>query len=71
MDEPTSSLAQNEVQNLFDAIRALRDQGVIVIYITHKLQELRQIADTVTVLRDGKLVGTAQMKDVDTKILSI
>ena len=40
LDEPTSALAQNEVQNLFDAIRALKDQGVIVIYITHKLQEL-------------------------------
>ena len=58
LDEPTSALAQNEVQNLFEAVRALRDQGVIVIYITHKLQELPQIADTVTVLRDGKLVGS-------------
>lgn len=67
LDEPTSALAQNEVQNLFDAIRALRDQGVIVIYITHKLQELPQIADTVSVLRDGKLVGTVQMIDVSHK----
>ena len=64
LDEPTSALAQNEVQNLFEAVRALRDQGVIVIYITHKLQELPQIADTVTVLRDGKLMGTVQMKEV-------
>ena len=39
LDEPTSALAQNEVQNLFTAIRALKEQGVIVIYITHKLQE--------------------------------
>jgi ABC-type sugar transport system ATPase subunit len=67
LDEPTSSLAQDEVQNLFEAIRALRDQGVIVIYITHKLQELRQIADTVSVLRDGKLIGTAKMSDVEHK----
>lgn len=67
LDEPTSALAQNEVQNLFDAIRALKDQGVIVIYITHKLQELTQIADTVTVLRDGKLVGTVKMNEVDYK----
>ena len=67
LDEPTSALAQDEVQNLFEAIRALRDQGVIVIYISHKLQELPQIADTVTVLRDGKLVGTVQMKEVDHK----
>ena len=65
LDEPTSSLAQSEVQNLFEAVRALRDQGVVVIYITHKLQELPQIADTVSVLRDGKLVGTVQMKEVE------
>ena len=57
LDEPTSALAQNEVQNLFAAVRALRDQGVIIVYVTHKLQELPQIADTVSVLRDGKLVG--------------
>jgi ABC-type sugar transport system ATPase subunit len=67
LDEPTSALAQNEVQNLFQAVRALRDQGVIVIYITHKLQELPQIADTVTVLRDGKIVGTVQMSEVEHK----
>jgi ABC-type sugar transport system ATPase subunit len=67
LDEPTSALAQNEVQNLFEAVRALRDQGVIVIYITHKLQELPKIADTVTVLRDGKLVGTVLMSEVEHK----
>src|SRR5512138_580602 len=67
LDEPTSALAQNEVQNLFNAIRTLKDQGVIVIYITHKLQELPQIADTVSVLRDGKLVGTVQMNEVSHK----
>ena len=65
LDEPTSALAQNEVQNLFAAVRALRDQGVIVLYITHKLQELPQIADTVSVLRDGRLVGTVNMAEVD------
>jgi ribose transport system ATP-binding protein len=67
LDEPTSALAQHEVQNLFEAVRALRDQGVIVIYITHKLQELPQIADTVTVLRDGRLVGTLKMSEVEHK----
>ena len=65
LDEPTSALAQSEVQNLFEAIRALRDQGVVIIYITHKLQELPQIADTVTVLRDGRLVGTVRMSEVE------
>ncbi len=67
LDEPTSALAQHEVQSLFEAVRALRDQGVIVIYITHKLQELPQIADTVTVLRDGKLIGCVQMNAVEHK----
>lgn len=67
LDEPTSALAQHEVQSLFDAVRALRDQGVVVIYVTHKLQELPQIADTVSVLRDGKLMGTVQMKEVKHK----
>jgi ribose transport system ATP-binding protein len=65
LDEPTSALAQNEVQNLFAAVRALRDQGVIVLYITHKLQELPQIADTVSVLRDGRLVGKVNMTEVE------
>lgn len=67
LDEPTSALAQNEVQNLFQAIRALKERGVVIIYITHKLQELPQIADTVTVLRDGKLVGSVQMSEVEHK----
>ena len=67
LDEPTSALAHNEVQNLFNAVRTLREQGVIVIYVTHKLQELPQIADTVSVLRDGKLVGSVQMSKVKHK----
>jgi ribose transport system ATP-binding protein len=67
LDEPTSALAQNEVQTLFEAVRALRDQGVVVIYITHKLQELPQIADTVSVLRDGRLEGTVEMSAVEHK----
>jgi ABC-type sugar transport system ATPase subunit len=67
LDEPTSALAQNEVENLFEAIRALRTQGVIVIYVSHKLQELPRIADTVTVLRDGKLIGTRNMKELSQK----
>lgn len=67
LDEPTSALAQNEIEKLFEAIRALRNHGVIVIYISHKLQELPQIADTVTVLRDGKLIGTRRMNDLTHK----
>ena len=67
LDEPTSALAQNETQSLFEVVRTLRDQGVVVIYISHRLQELWEIADTVTVLRDGKLIGKKDIKDLDHK----
>ena len=67
LDEPTSALAQHEVQSLFEAIRMLKKQDVIIIYISHRLQELWEIADTVTVLRDGKLIGSVPMKEVDHK----
>jgi len=58
MDEPTSSLTENEVSHLFDIIRQLRETGVAVIYISHKMEEIFQIADDITVMRDGKKVGT-------------
>lgn len=67
LDEPTSALAQNETRSLFEVIRALRDQGVIIIYISHRLQELWEIADTITVLRDGKLIGSVEIGDVEHK----
>ena len=65
LDEPTSSLAQNEVEQLFKLIREIKKKDVIILYITHKMQEIRQIADTVTVLRDGFLVGTADISEID------
>jgi ribose transport system ATP-binding protein len=58
LDEPTSALARHETENLFALIRQLAAKGVAVIHITHRLQELGQVADTVTVLRDGNCVGT-------------
>lgn len=58
LDEPTAALSKSETEALFQMIRRLRDRGVIIIYVSHKLQELWSIADTCTVLRDGKLVGT-------------
>ena len=58
LDEPTSALAQHETQRLFDLLRTLATRGVVLLYITHRLQELREIADTVTALRNGSLVGT-------------
>ncbi|HEV2972939.1 MAG TPA: sugar ABC transporter ATP-binding protein [Pirellulales bacterium] len=64
MDEPTASLSEREVEHLVGVIRQLRSQGVGIIYVTHRLEELAQIADRVTALRDGALVGTRAMKDV-------
>jgi rhamnose transport system ATP-binding protein len=65
LDEPTASLSDREVENLFRVIRELRAQGVGMIYISHRLEELPQIADRVTVLRDGAYVATRNVKEVD------
>jgi ribose transport system ATP-binding protein len=64
MDEPTSAISKHEIEVLFAMIRSLTAQGVAIVYITHKLDELFQIADTVTVLRDGKLVGSSPIDEV-------
>ncbi len=58
LDEPTSALAHHEAEHLFALLRQLLSRGVVLIYITHRLQEIKQIADTVSVLRNGRLVGT-------------
>ncbi|GHV73761.1 putative ribose/galactose/methyl galactoside import ATP-binding protein 1 [Spirochaetia bacterium] len=67
LDEPTSALAQNEVASLFKMVRLLKEKDVIVIYISHKLHELWEIADTCTVLRDGKYRGAVEMASVTRK----
>jgi rhamnose transport system ATP-binding protein len=64
MDEPTSSLTLNEVADLFRLVRRLREEGKAIIFISHRLEELFEIADRVTVLRDGAYVDTRSMKDV-------
>ncbi len=64
MDEPTASLSDKEVDNLFRVIRELKAQGVGIIYISHRLEELPQVADRVTALRDGALVGTRRLDEV-------
>jgi ABC-type sugar transport system ATPase subunit len=63
MDEPTSSLTSNEVNSLFKIIKTLKEKGVSIIYITHKLDELYEIADRVTVLRDGEYIGTKNVAE--------
>lgn len=64
MDEPTASLSEREVERLFTVIRRLRSQGVTVIYISHKLDEILALGDTVTVLRDGKHIVTKPLSEV-------
>ncbi|HKR22693.1 MAG TPA: sugar ABC transporter ATP-binding protein, partial [Pyrinomonadaceae bacterium] len=65
MDEPTASLSKEDTENLYRVIRKLREQGVGVVYITHRLEELPVIADRVTVLRDGQIAGTYKMDQID------
>lgn len=64
MDEPTSSLHRDDVKNLFDLIRKLKTEGISIIYISHFLEEIREIADSFTVLRDGKSVATGKIAEV-------
>ncbi|MFJ3990928.1 sugar ABC transporter ATP-binding protein [Streptomyces sp. NPDC090032] len=65
MDEPTSSLEPREVETLFEVIRRLRAEGIAVIYVSHRLDELYAVCDTVTVLRDGCRVHTGRLTDLD------
>ncbi|WP_069884167.1 sugar ABC transporter ATP-binding protein, partial [Streptomyces luteocolor] len=65
MDEPTSSLEPREVRTLFGVIRMLRERGIAVIYVSHRLDELYEVCDAVTVLRDGKVVHTGRLSELD------
>lgn len=72
MDEPTSSLMVSEIDKLFQVIDSLKKNGAIVIYVTHKLDEVFRICNKITVLRNGKLVGTVIPEEVDmNKIVSM
>ena len=64
LDEPTSSLTDNEVEALFRIIRDLKSRGVSMIYISHKMAEIRQISDDITIMRDGTYVGTWAIEDI-------
>jgi ribose transport system ATP-binding protein len=69
LDEPTSALTSDEEQILFDAVRAVIAQGVGVMYVTHRLNEVFRISHSVTVLRDGVNVGTFNTAETDMKTL--
>src|SRR6266498_3497571 len=63
MDEPTAALTEHEIKELFANIRSLRDKGVSIVYISHRMEELFEIGDRVTVLRDGRTVGTYDVRE--------
>lgn len=69
MDEPTAPLTVNEVDTLFKIVRDLKKRGVTIIFISHRLEELFEIADRVTVMRDGAYVGTKKMDEIDRSTL--
>lgn len=65
MDEPTSSLSEQEVEVLFKLMREFTSQGMSIVYISHRLEEIMRIGDNVTILRDGKFVAKAEVRDID------
>ena len=65
MDEPTSSITEKETENLFRIIRELKARGVAIIYISHKMHEIFQIADDISVMRDGHMIGTYAASEID------
>jgi methyl-galactoside transport system ATP-binding protein len=69
MDEPTSSLTENEVEHLFRIINSLKSQGVAIIYISHKIEEILKIADEVSIMRDGKHIGTWLSSEITTEFI--
>lgn len=72
MDEPTSSLTINEVNKLFETLEILKERGVTILFISHRLEEIFKISDRISVLRDGTYLGTFKTKEVDTnKIISL
>ena len=67
LDEPTSALAAHEVDLVLDVVRKVAGRGVGVIYVSHRMDELRQIADTVTVMRDGRHIATTDVRGASTQ----
>jgi ABC-type sugar transport system ATPase subunit len=64
MDEPTSALSEHEVRQLFQIMRDLKAQGLSIIFVTHRLEEVLEICDRITVLRDGRNAGSSNVKDI-------
>lgn len=71
LDEPTAVLTPQEIEELFTVMRSLRDSGRSIVFITHKLREVKEIADTITVIRRGAVVGTASPQDSETELAAM
>ena len=71
MDEPTSSLDEKEVEILFRQMRKLREKGIAIIFISHRLDEVFEICDTVTILKDGKLVSESPAAELSLSLIHI
>lgn len=69
MDEPTSALSLKEVDHLYTIIRKLKNKGVAILYVSHKMDEIYEITDTITVMRDGQYIGSGKTRDLDEKAL--
>jgi len=67
LDEPTSSLAEAEAQKVLSAVRRISAEGIAVIYVSHRMNEIRQIADSVTVMRDGRIIETVNVEGAETQ----
>ncbi len=65
MDEPTAALTQSETEGLFKLIKSLRKKGVSIVYISHRMEEIFELCDRITILRDGTYVGTEKIKDIN------
>ncbi len=65
LDEPTASLSRSDINRLFNFVRSLKDKGVAFVYISHHLEEVFEICDRVTIIRDGRVVDTKNVKDID------
>lgn len=65
MDEPTSALSEHAAERLFEVMSALKDQGVSIVYVSHKMDEIFRLCDRVTVLRDGETIGTRELASID------
>lgn len=65
LDEPTAALSDNEAENLFKLLKGLKEKGISIIYISHRLEEIFLVADSVTVMRDGQMIGTKGIKETN------